>query len=193
MTGSWTSVQIATVAVDALTPLTVAGLGVLFARASRRTEQIQCANHTVVTRRLDIFTQLARGLNQLLCFAAFVGGWQEIQPREAIAIERQLDQTMYARQVLFSAELFTAYRTLMAPCSPCTPPPTPTPCCTPHRVQVREPPQPALVGRDVHVRPIHHRYCQHPGHPGRLRPARERFRADRYVTRQAQPILASQP
>src|ERR1039458_7812476 len=109
MTTSWTSVQIATLAVEALTPLTVAGLGVFIARASRRIEQVQWANQTVVTRRLDIFAQLAPGLNQLLCFATFVGGWKEIQPRQAIALKRKLDETMYANKVLFSGQLFGAY------------------------------------------------------------------------------------
>lgn len=114
MAGSWTSVQIATLAVEALTPLTVAGLGVFVALASRRREQVQWANQTVVTRRLDIFAQLAPGLNQLLCFATFVGGWKEIQPCQAIAIKRQLDETMYASKVLFSDQLFTAYHQFMA-------------------------------------------------------------------------------
>ena len=41
MADSWSSVQIATVAVAALTPLTVVGLGVLLARTSRRIEHIQ--------------------------------------------------------------------------------------------------------------------------------------------------------
>ena len=41
MAASWTSVQIVTLAVSALTPITVAGLGVMFARASRRLEQVQ--------------------------------------------------------------------------------------------------------------------------------------------------------
>ena len=113
MASSWTSLQIATLAVAALTPVTVAGLGVLFARTSRRIEQVQWANQTVVTRRLDIFTQLAPGLNQLLCFATFVGGWKDIQPRQAITIKRQLDETMYANRALFSGPLFTAYHQFM--------------------------------------------------------------------------------
>lgn len=109
MAGSWTSIQVVTVAVSALTPLTVSGLGVLLARSSRRIEEIQWANQTVVTRRLDIFSLVAPGLNQLLCFATFVGGWKEIQPKHAIAIKRQLDETMYANRVLFSEDLFAAY------------------------------------------------------------------------------------
>jgi hypothetical protein len=50
MADSWNSVQIATIIVDAATPVTVAVLGVIFARASRKIEQVQWANQTVVTR-----------------------------------------------------------------------------------------------------------------------------------------------
>jgi hypothetical protein len=110
---SWNSLQAATLVVEALTPLTVAGLGVFIARASRRIEQVQWANQTVVSRRLDIFAQVAPGLNQLLCFATFVGGWKEIQPRQAIALKRKLDETMYASKVLFSDQLFAAYHHFM--------------------------------------------------------------------------------
>jgi hypothetical protein len=113
MASSWTSVQIATLAVAAITPITVAALGVLVARTSRRIEQVQWANQTVVIRRLDISTQLAPALNQLLCFATFVGGWKDIQPKQAIAVKRQLDETMYANRVLFSDALFTAYHQFM--------------------------------------------------------------------------------
>ena len=113
MADSWNSVQIVTLAVNALTPITVAVLGVIFARASRKIEQVQWANQTVVTRRLEIFDKLAPGLNQLLCFATFVGTWKEIDPRKAIAIKRDLDQTMYANKVLFSDGLFAAYHQFM--------------------------------------------------------------------------------
>src|SRR6202050_930649 len=112
MPSSWTSLQIATLAVAAITPITVAGVGVLFARTSRRIEQVQSANQTVVTRRLHIFAQLAPGLNQLLCFATCVGGWKEIRPRQAIGIKRQLDETMYANRVLLSGPLFAVYHQL---------------------------------------------------------------------------------
>jgi hypothetical protein len=114
MADSWNSVQIVTLVVDALTPITVVVLGVLFTRASRRIEQVQWANQTVVTHRLNVFDKLAPGLNQLLCFATFVGSWKEIDPRKAIAIKRDLDQTMYANKVLFSDELFAAYHRFMS-------------------------------------------------------------------------------
>ena len=114
MADSWTGVEIATLAVAAVTPLTVAGLGFFIDRVGRRIQQVQWANQTVVTRRLEVFGQLAPGLNQLLCFATFVGRWKEIQPPRAIAIKRELDEIMYANRVLFSDELFAAYHHFMA-------------------------------------------------------------------------------
>jgi hypothetical protein len=113
MADSWNSVQIVTLIVEGLTPITVVVLGVLFTKASRRIEQVQWANQTVVTHRLDVFDKLAPGLNQLLCFATFVGSWKETDPLKAIATKRDLDQTMYANKVLFSDELFAAYHAFM--------------------------------------------------------------------------------
>ncbi|HET9968911.1 MAG TPA: hypothetical protein VFQ68_11800 [Streptosporangiaceae bacterium] len=98
---------------DALTPIAVAGLGIFLARASRRLEQVQWANQTVVTRRLELFASIAPDLNKLLCFATFVGGWKELEPAAVIAIKRRLDETMYANRVLFSQPLFDAYRHFM--------------------------------------------------------------------------------
>lgn len=114
MADSWNSVQIVTQVVAGLTPITVVVLGVLFNKASRRIEQVQWGNQTVITHRLDIFAQLAPGLNQLLCFGTFVGGWKEINPRKAVEIKRKLDETMYANRVLFSDELFAAYQKFMS-------------------------------------------------------------------------------
>jgi len=113
MADSWSSVQVATLVVEALTPIAVAGLGIFLARASRRLEQVQWANQTVVTRRLEIFASIAPDLNKLLCFATFVGGWKELEPAAVIAIKRRLDETMYANRVLFSQPLFDAYRHFM--------------------------------------------------------------------------------
>ncbi len=193
MADSWTSVQIVTVVVDALTPLTVAGLGFYVARASRRIEQVQWANQTVVTRRLDIFARLAPGLNQLLCFATFVGAWKEIEPRQAIATKRRLDETMYANRVLFSDELFAAYHQFMTALFAMY----------------------ATTGADALLRaPIDSKwgdrrklhwwdesmtvlFATPANEIGDIQAAHdqltERFRADLYVTRQTEPLLATRP
>jgi hypothetical protein len=110
----WTSLEIAKLVVGTLTPLAVVGLGFIVARLTRRVEAVQWANQTVVTRRVELFTQVAPKLNQLFCFATFVGRWKEIQPEQAIALKRDLDEILYANRVLFSDELFTAYQAFMA-------------------------------------------------------------------------------
>ncbi len=193
MASSWSSVQIVTLVVDALTPVVVAAFGFYVARVSRRIAQIQWANQTVVTRRLDIFGQLAPGLNQLLCFATFVGGWKEIQPRQAITIKRQLDETMYANRVLFSGQLFEAYHHFMATLFAMY----------------------ATTDADAHLRaPVKSKWGDRrnmpwwdedsmaglfsPGNPASLDDIQaahdqlaDRFRAELYVTRQNQPLLPS--
>jgi hypothetical protein len=191
--GSWTSLQIATLAIDALTPLTVAGLGVLLARTSRRIEQVQWANQTVVTRRLDIFAQLAPGLNQLLCFATFVGSWKDIQPAHAITIKRQLDQTMYASKVLFSSQLFGAYHQFMATLFAMY-------ATTGADALIRAPI--ASQWGDRRQLPWWHDdmtslFATDTASPGDIQAAHdqlsERLRADLYVTHQAQPLLPTRP
>jgi hypothetical protein len=114
MASTWNSLQVATLVVEALTPLAVAGVGYFVAKTSRRIEEIQWANQTVVTRRLEIFGEVAPALNRLLCFAIFVGSWKEIEPAQATALKRKLDETMYANRVLFSVALFQAYRDFTA-------------------------------------------------------------------------------
>jgi hypothetical protein len=188
-----TGLQFATLVVDALTPLTVAALGFFLARAGRSIEQVQWANQTFVTRRLDIFAQLAPGLNKLLCFATFVGVWKEVEPKDAIAIKRKLDETMYAHRVLFSDELFAAYHHFMSTLFAMY----------------------ASTDADAHLRaPIESKWGSRRNMPwwddtmtrlfspdnlttveaiqGAYNQLAERFRGDLYVTQQTRPLLATQ-
>lgn len=110
----WTSLAIANLMVGLLVPVTVVGLGFFVSRLQRRVEAVQWANQTVVTHRVELFMQVAPKLNQLLCFATFVGRWKEIHPEQAVTLKRDLDEIMYANRVLFSDELFAAYQAFMA-------------------------------------------------------------------------------
>src|SRR6516164_3651514 len=124
MPDKWNSVQIVTLVVSALTPITVLVLGFMFTRASRRIEQVQWANQTVVTHRLEIYDKLAPGLNQLLCFATFVGGWKEIDPLKAIST-RRCSPTRCCSPTSFSPLTTSSWTA----CSPCTPPRMPMRSC----------------------------------------------------------------
>jgi hypothetical protein len=106
--------EAAKLVVGTLTPLAVLAVGYILNNRLRRVEQAQWANQNVITRRLNIFGDVGPKLNRLLCFATFVGGWKEIEPKHIIALKRALDETMYANRLLFSDELFAAYQRFMA-------------------------------------------------------------------------------
>ena len=104
--GSWTILEIVKLAVSALIPITVVGVGYIVSRATKRLEAVQWANQTVIERRLDIFQQVAPKLNRLLCLI-FVGAWKEVTPADAIRLKRETDEIMYVHRVLFSGPCST--------------------------------------------------------------------------------------
>jgi hypothetical protein len=111
---TWSSLAVANLVVAAATPVAVTLLGVFLARSARRVEALQQANQTVVEQRVKVFSEVAGKLNQLLCFATFVGRWKETSAEQALALKRDVDEVMYANRPLFSAELFQAYREFMS-------------------------------------------------------------------------------
>lgn len=78
--GNWTGLDVVKLLVSALIPLAVVYAGYRVSRAASRLEAVQWANQPVIQRRLDIFAEVAPKLNQLLCFALFIGGWKDITP-----------------------------------------------------------------------------------------------------------------
>jgi hypothetical protein len=106
--------QIASLAVGALTPLAVAVLGILLDRWSRRIESIRTVNQTVLARRVEVFREVSIPLNRLLCFGTFVGRWKEITTADALSLKREVDEVMYANRLLFSNRLFERYQDFMS-------------------------------------------------------------------------------
>ena len=114
MASEWNSLEVAQLAVAALMPLTLLGIGLIVARNTRRLDSYQHANQTVVARRHEIFQEVAPKLNQLLCFMAFVGRWKEITPSDVLSLKRDVDEVMYTNRLLFSDTLFATYQAFMA-------------------------------------------------------------------------------
>ena len=115
MSGSpWTTLEVTKVAVSALTPLTVLGLGALVARSTRHVDDLRWANQQVVGRRLDLYSEIGPIINQLFCFATFVGRWKELDAQQVLAAKRKVDEIMYANRPIFSSALFQVYERYMA-------------------------------------------------------------------------------
>ena len=112
----WTWLEVAKVALGALTPLLIFGLGVVVTRAARRVEQAQWANRKLIERRLELFDDMAGPLNDLFCFFRLVGDFQKITPPVAIEQKRCLDKLFYTHEVLMSDEFGARYHAFINAC-----------------------------------------------------------------------------
>jgi hypothetical protein len=113
---TWTSLEIAKLAVAALTPLLVLTIGFMVARSTRRIEQAQWASRTLIEKRLELFDKMAEPLNDLFCFFRLVGDFQAITPPEAIARKRKLDKLFFTHEALMSEAFGTRYRAFINAC-----------------------------------------------------------------------------
>lgn len=109
----WDSVEIAKLAVSALTPLTVALIGIGFARVTHRVEASQWVNQKLIEKRIALLDAALPQLNSLYCYFAWVGDWKELSPPEVLAIKRKLDRLFYANRPFFSADTLVKYEEFM--------------------------------------------------------------------------------
>jgi hypothetical protein len=110
---TWNSLEVAKLAVGILTPLLLVGLGVLINRTAQRVEDAQWANRRVLDRRLELYDDMAKPLNDLYCFFRARGGFREIDPHEALTLKRELDKLFHVNRFLFSPRFGDLYGQLM--------------------------------------------------------------------------------
>lgn len=110
----WTSLEIAKPVVGALTPLTVALIGVWLARISRRVEANQWMNQKLIEKRVDLLDRSLPELNDLYCYFLWVGPWKELAPPEMLDRKRRLDRLFYANRSFFSATTLADYEAFSA-------------------------------------------------------------------------------
>lgn len=112
----WTSLEITKLAVAALTPILVAGIGVWLNRRLKSIEQAQWARQKVIERRIKAYDELALPLNELFCFFCYVGTWKELTPHDAVKLKRHLDQTAHTNAALFDRSFLPQYNAFMDTC-----------------------------------------------------------------------------
>jgi hypothetical protein len=110
----WTSVEIAKLTVGALTPLTVALIGVWLARVTRRVEASQWVNQKLIEKRVGLLERALPELNDLYCYFLCIGQWKEISPPEVLDRKRRLDRLFYANRSFFSAATLADYEAFSA-------------------------------------------------------------------------------
>jgi hypothetical protein len=124
---TWNSLEAAKLAVAALTPLVVAFLGFLLARANNRAhelamqkaklaEQTEWANRRAVERLVELHREMAPVLNDIYCFFRLRGRFRDISPPKLIGLKRDLDRSFFANEQLFSDRLRATYKAFMKEC-----------------------------------------------------------------------------
>jgi hypothetical protein len=112
----WNSLEIAKLAVAALTPIFLFVLGYMVTRAARRVEEAQWFSRKLVERRLELYEEMAPILNDLFCFFTLVGHFQEVTPPDALARKRQVDRIFHAHAPLFSTDFRDRYQDFVNVC-----------------------------------------------------------------------------
>lgn len=77
----WTSLEIAKLAIEFLTPLAVIGIGLFINRRLKQIEHIQWSNQKIIEKRIELYDRLSPLLNRLLCFYTWIGYWRDISPK----------------------------------------------------------------------------------------------------------------
>lgn len=109
----WTSLEVAKLLIQALIPLTVFALGILFSRRAKQIEAAVSAQQTQTEWRQQLLTRTVPRLNKLYCAFNYVGGWERFAPQEIIDVKRELDGDVYTFSPLLAEATLSAYRDLM--------------------------------------------------------------------------------
>lgn len=109
----WNSLEIAKIFIGALTPLVVFFFGYqLSLNDKERTDRI-AQFERVTQKRLDLWDEIAPGLNDIYSYLMYVGAWRELDAGEVIAKKLEIDEVVYGYQPFFSQEFFEAYLAFM--------------------------------------------------------------------------------
>jgi hypothetical protein len=112
----WNSLEIAKLAVAALTPIFLFVLGYMVTRAAGRVEEAQWFSRKLVERRLELYDQMAPTLNDLFCFFTLVGHFEGVTPPQALDRKRKVDRIFHANAPLFSTEFRDRYQDFVNVC-----------------------------------------------------------------------------
>jgi hypothetical protein len=102
-------VEIAKLVVAALTPLSVALIGVMLAVSTRRFERSRWLNQKLIEKRIELLSDALPKLNDLYCYFCWIGGWASFSPADMLQHKRDLDRLFHANQAFFSTPALAAY------------------------------------------------------------------------------------
>jgi len=112
----WTSLEIAKLLVPIVASIILAYVGLLISEqletfksdADRNAKSVD----SLVQKRLALYDDIGRKLNQMFAYYMYVGKWKELSPEDIVRDKRELDEVIYTYEPFFSADFVDAYKNL---------------------------------------------------------------------------------
>lgn len=104
------AIEVARLAVAALTPLSVASIGWVLSSRLKALEQRQWGQRKIIDQRIALFGSTAEELNRLLCFSIAVGEWRNMTPDDVWKIKINMDRKFHSNQFIFGDSMIKTYR-----------------------------------------------------------------------------------
>ncbi|MFE9917645.1 hypothetical protein ACFYPG_21050 [Micromonospora sp. NPDC005553] len=105
--------EIIKLVVAALTPLSVALIGVMLTLSTRRFERSHWLNQKLVEKRIQLLSEALPRLNDLYSYFYFVGDWAVFSPSTMLRNKRELDRLFYGYQAFFTSTAVAEYKNFM--------------------------------------------------------------------------------
>jgi hypothetical protein len=102
--------ELAQLAVQALVPITLAGIGYVIQRGLKATDQNQWGSRIVIEKRIKIFEDSSHDLNKLLCFAIVSGEWDKLTVDDLRQTKLRLDRLIHSNRFILGDELVDRYK-----------------------------------------------------------------------------------
>ena len=101
-------------ATSTLTPLSIAGLGILAKVYADGLERRRMLFEVEARWRIEVFRELLSRLNQTYCYFTYQGDWLSMSPDDATAVKRASDRIVFSNRFLWSGDFLEAYKKFTA-------------------------------------------------------------------------------
>ena len=110
MTDAQWYLELAKLAVSALTPILVLVLTVVVTRYIKELEHRREQVVKLGEKRMELYDQIGVKLNEVFCYFWYVGKWKDLSPPQILDRKRDLDAVVHTYRPFFSAEFYALYR-----------------------------------------------------------------------------------
>ena len=102
--------------VSFLTPVVVLILGIWVKKASTDYEKRASLNDKIIAKRVGVYDEIGKDLNDIFAYVAQVGQWKDFSPEAIVNKKRSVDKIMYMNRPYWSTAAFKAYKDFIQTC-----------------------------------------------------------------------------